>query len=499
MATEEARAMLDALMGGDRNAPLPKGAALPGLSAEEASQLLLPGKRKKSCYDKDIDPLYTAWGVDCFDLFVNTKSDLGANPNVVDRAAHVEYLALPSHEQDRLGYTYFLFQKLSELVRQCDRTVSRNKEKLKQELNRKLSQRGGQDFVQDVDEAAVEQLARNMVAIETMTADLHEKISQLDQIVAREEASKAILEPLLVAKRAKVVAEQPPKTATDDESADTVIKMENDDTIGKMENAVEATDADILHSNSKEVAVAASKVKKEEDAATELPVSDEPTSAPKTINTFTDEDLAQLPALQMELGQLSLQRQRLVFDIARIVALVIPQQDAVESQRRHLNYVKSDISTDKTVCEVSGNFMSSRDADERIAAHYAGKQYVGWRLVRDKLDRMTKQYGRYGPQPPGRGGGGGERPNNNSNNGGSSGGRGPMNSQGGGGGRGGGFHGGDFDRGNGYRGGGGDRGDGRWERSGPSGPSNNNNNRSGGSYDDRRSSGPPPGRGGWRR
>jgi hypothetical protein len=48
----------------------------------------------------------------------------------------------------------------------------------------------------------------------------------------------------------------------------------------------------------------------------------------------------------------------------------------VVGQQGNLNYVKSDISTDKTVCDVSGNFMSAR-ADERIAAHYAGKQYVG--------------------------------------------------------------------------------------------------------------------------
>lgn len=108
MATQEARALLDSLMGGDRNAPLPYGTAVPSRKRQRdssgAGMLLLPGKRNKSCYDKDIDPLYTAWGVDVYDLFVNTKSDLGTNPYVVDQAAHNEFLKLPTAEKERLGY-----------------------------------------------------------------------------------------------------------------------------------------------------------------------------------------------------------------------------------------------------------------------------------------------------------------------------------------------------------------------------------------------------------
>eukprot|EP00518_Triparma_eleuthera_P009348 CAMPEP_0182477176 /NCGR_PEP_ID=MMETSP1319-20130603/30465_1 /TAXON_ID=172717 /ORGANISM="Bolidomonas pacifica, Strain RCC208" /LENGTH=232 /DNA_ID=CAMNT_0024678357 /DNA_START=110 /DNA_END=806 /DNA_ORIENTATION=+ len=33
--------------------------------------------------------------------------------------------------------------------------------------------------------------------------------------------------------------------------------------------------------------------------------------------------------------------------------------------------------SDKVVCSTSGNFMCAKDADDRIAAHYAGKQYEG--------------------------------------------------------------------------------------------------------------------------
>jgi RNA-binding protein Luc7-like 2 len=161
---------------------------------------------------------------------------------------------------------------------------------------------------------------------------------------------------------------------------------------------------------------------------------------------------------------------------------------------------------DKTVCEVSGNFMSARDADERIAAHYAGKQYVGWKLVRDKFADMQQKYGRFGPPrapplPPsvqpqqpmrrmddGRmhplpssaihderfmGGGGPPIPVGGGGGGGS---HNRMISRGGGGGAGGGFReydrgrdrGGSYNRGGGYdrdrRSGGGGSGGGRWGR-----------------------------------
>lgn len=360
MAAEEARAMLDALMGGDRNAPLPEGAAIPQKRKHgQTGALLLPGKRQKSCFDKDIDPLFTAWGIDVYDLFINTKSDLGTNPYVVDEGAHKEFMALDKEAQERTGYHYFLFQKLQELVRQCDRTVARNKEKLKGELSRKLTQRGGQDFVEDVDEAAVEALVRDMWQAEDLTEDWKKAVLELDKIVAKEDAAMGKLEPLLEAKKVKSEAE----SAKDDSEKE-------DPTNGEAE------------------------VKKEEDT---VKVEDDDTVKAEDSSAVDDDNLK---ALQLELGKLTLQKQQLVFDISRIMSRLVPLQEAIESQHRNLNYVKSDISTDKTVCEVSGNFMSSRDADERIAAHYAGKQYVGWKLVRDKLQEMIQTHGRYGPPPP---------------------------------------------------------------------------------------------------
>ena len=438
MATQEARALLAELMGPDRNAPLPKGAALPHQNLED----FVIHKRVKSCYDPDIDPLYTAWGVDVYDLFVNTKSDLGPNPYVVDDAARNEYLQLPSQERDRLGFDYFLFQKLTELVKSCDRTVHRNQEKLQQELQRKLSTRA--DYVEDVDEAAVEALCRSTVQAEQLETELYDKLKELETLIEKETANKSELEPLL--EQAAAVAKASATKATHDGNEDTTAGTE------PTESSAEE------HSNAAEL---------------------------------TLDQTERLQQLQLELGQLTMDKQRVVHQVAGIVNHLSPVQESVASQKRNLWHVRSDLSTDKTVCEVSGNFLSARDADERIAAHYAGKQYVGWKLVRDKHKELIKTYGRYGPPPPaasargpppgagvgsfagrGRGGGGyGGRPPPPSA------GRDRGRYDGGGGGGGGGAYGGSsYSRGD--RGGGPDRG--RWERHGPPPPSHGSRHDGGG-------------------
>lgn len=386
MATEEARAMLDALMGGDRNAPLPSGAAVPSNkrkrhgsatdTANPAQMRLLPGRKAKSCHDKDIDPLFTAWGVDVYDLFVNTKSDLGANPYVVDDAARAEFQGLPGAEQDQLGLRYFLYQKLQELVRTCDRTVTRNKEKLAQELNRKLQGRGGQDFVHDVDQAAVEQLVLAMIQVQDLQATIEQKLVELQQELAQERAAKEQLEPLLLVKT---------ESSTPLDEGET-LPVDANGGNKKGEEGVPAVKEEPTEST--------------EDVAENRNATADTTAVDAAVKK--EHEPGQLEKLHLELGTRTLQKQRILVDIARCMTRLAPLQDSVAQQHRQLNYVKSDISTDKTVCEVSGNFMSSRDADERIAAHYAGKQYVGWKLVRDKFQSMQQKYGRYGPPPPGR-------------------------------------------------------------------------------------------------
>ena len=87
------------------------------------------------------------------------------------------------------------------MVRQCDRIVARNQEKLKQELNKKLSQRGGQDFVEDVEDAAVEALVADMWRIEDKMLEWNTLVQQLEAVVLEEQTAKQRLEPIWEARK----------------------------------------------------------------------------------------------------------------------------------------------------------------------------------------------------------------------------------------------------------------------------------------------------------
>jgi hypothetical protein len=421
-ANAEARSLLDQLMGADRDAPLPRGAALPRNSKRPlvggatldggVGGMILPGSKKtKSCYDRDIDPLYCAWGLDVYDLFVNTKSDLGPNPYTVDEAARKEYLSLPREEQDLLGFEGHLFVKLQELVQHCDRTVARNQDKLQRELQRQSQKRGGNDYVMDVNEGAVEELLRTEIRVQEMKDDLKEALGTLRSVRSIEEA---ILEEQRQEQKKKLNSEADTHGAKEGSSS-----METQE---EKEPTNESNDASATFKNEEDEHF------KDEDTEDKTSVPAASNATVKTddtaMNTIDTEEVKNDPDATMEnddglaekgdhpimsleeLGRLTLERQGLLCKIANIMSQIGPLEDSIEVQYKNLNYVKSDTTTDKTVCEVSGNFMSARDADERIAAHYAGKQYVGWKLVRGKFQGMIKKYGKYGPP---RGGGGGVR------------------------------------------------------------------------------------------
>lgn len=347
---DEARAMLDALMGADRNASV-EGAS--GISGEIGGGGGSNRRQKRSCYDRDICPLYCAWslssienptwaenvaanenagGIDVFDLFTNTKSDIGPNPFRVDDHARQEFASLPDHEKRRLGYEDMLARKLADLVRQCDRTVSRNKEKLRREIAQAMKQRTAgsgmgnrEDLVTQVDEQMLENCASNVAKatlIEEEMATLLEKVESL------EEDEQKLL---------KLIEEEktfePPK-----------------------------------------------KKKKKKDKS-KLVAASAPSTAKEGAGKIVDSRLLEVEKEKLET----------LLTIQSLSLQLPPLRDNADNLLRQLQYLRTDTATDKVVCEVSGNFMSSRDADERIAAHYAGKQYVGWRLVRDKLKELQKK------------------------------------------------------------------------------------------------------------
>jgi len=511
-ANAEARALLDQLMGVDRDALLPAGAALPRKNKRPLGDggMILPGtKRSKSCYDRDIDPLYCAWGVDVYELFVNTKSDIGPNPYTADKAARKEYLSLPREEKERLGFESRLFVKLQELVQHCDRTVNRNHEKLKRELQRQAQKRGGNDYVVDVNEEKVEEVVRAECQLEDMQGDLVRALSTLNEVQFREEA---VLEEQRKEQQQKVKDEEAAKkkdTGTEEKkteetngtATETEVKQDKQENVSPVKQVKTEDGGETTIVMDREGAEPSSTVQesavKSEPESNDVVASQNEQPPDETSATASDPGIAKSTTSLEELGKLTLEKQKLLCQIATIITQLGPLEESIEILHAKLNFVRSDTTTDKTVCEVSGNFMSARDADERIAAHYAGKQYVGWKLVRDKYQEMVQKHGRYGPpRPGGRSGGSGS---------------GPLLShqkyqqmqQGGG--HGGGGSGSDRDRDR-YRGRGDDRRGGssygaRWERSGGYGGGSRGGGDSRGGYDDRRRGGSGHGdrnRGGYR-
>lgn len=397
---DEARAMLDALMGADRNAPV-EGAS--GIKSSRGGSGAGGGggirRQKSSCYDPDVCPLYCAWslssqenptwaesvaanegagGIDVYDLFTNTKSDIGPNPCRVDDHAREEFASLPEHEKRRLGFEDMLARKLLDLVRQCDRNVVRNKEKLRREVAQAMKQRTSgsgkgnrEDLIVTVNEEMLEKCAADVARatlIEEEMATLVEKMEGLE-----EEGDKLLR---------------------------TIAKEEEEETIKATAAAEKAASEEATEPPKKK-----KKKSKDKDKSKEAMAAAAEESADGPPSKIVDQRL-----LDLEHSKLTT-----LLELQSLVLQLPPLRDNIDNLLRQLQYLRSDTSTDKVVCEVSGNFMSSRDADERIAAHFAGKQYVGWKLVRDKLKELQKKglptsggggvgygggYGRGGGPPP---------------------------------------------------------------------------------------------------
>jgi hypothetical protein len=372
---DEARAMLDALMGQDRNADLP----VAGNGNQDWDSL----RKKKSCYDNDVCPLYCAWGVDVYELFTNTKSDIGPNNYLIRDDARAEYLSLPEHEKERLGFDRMLHRKLGDLVRSCDRIVSRNKEKLRQEIAAAAKARGGAsgkaiDPVTDVSDEMMAEAAEMMAELELREEEVKLKLQNITKIDAE---FKDLWGQLQELEKKKASSEDEVTNASTNEDSEV---KKNDEVDVSTETPKDPTDV----SEKKEENAESSEVNSEAASSTEE---------------------AKIKEIKSKLYALSAEQQQIIGSIANMTSqVIVPLRDNLQNITKQIYYVKTDISADKTVCEVSGNFMSSRDAEERIAAHYAGKQYVGWKMVREKfreLDQKMRTARPAGP-PPGRYGGG---------------------------------------------------------------------------------------------
>jgi len=378
--SDEARAMLDALMGSDRNATLPSGASMSHISPRGNGKWNTSRRKKKSCYDSDICPLYCAWGVDVYDLFINTKSDLGPNPYIVQEDARAEFLSLPNHEKDRLGYEQMLYRKLSDLVRACDRVVSRNREKLRVELvktARSKGSSGGIDPVKSINNDMLIDAANVIAEVEIIEDDIRKMISRLEE-VEKDERSLWIK----VKASNSALSEETQDKYTSNLLTGIESKYASEKKLNAENVPIQGSDEHIDKSN----------IKLQQKEGVLIEEKSSVGSLQPLITSINEKSM---------LYSLFSEKQKIMSSITLLTTFkIVPLRESIQNLLKQLYFVRNDTTADKTVCDTSGNFMSSRDADERIAAHYAGKQYVGWKMVRDKYKELHKKYRDFRGPPP---------------------------------------------------------------------------------------------------
>jgi RNA-binding protein Luc7-like 2 len=133
--------------------------------------------------------------------------------------------------------------------------------------------------------------------------------------------------------------------------------------------------------------------------------------------TLTEAEQDRLRQIQEASDKLSSEAQKLGDEGDSTKATEIMKRIAVLDQERQQIIAGPQVQVGASekklvVCEVSANYMSTTDNEERMSAHYAGKQYVGWKKLREKykeLSEMGLKPGtrRDGPSVASRAGGGG--------------------------------------------------------------------------------------------
>lgn len=153
MAIDSSRALLDQLMGEGRN-----------MKEEERY------KKEKKFYHDKIDKYYLC-GCSPYELFTNTKSDIGENPKIIDEKCKNQWDALTQREKDDYGYEYETHQFLESLVKRLDRQLDRN-----------------QTRVRSDEEKYLEEVAAQIVAIES---SISEHLKQAKKFAKKGEIDEA--------------------------------------------------------------------------------------------------------------------------------------------------------------------------------------------------------------------------------------------------------------------------------------------------------------------
>ena len=111
---------------------------------------------------------------------------------------------------------------------------------------------------------------------------------------------------------------------------------------------------------------------------------------------LTEEDNKRLKEITDESATLADEAQKVGQDGNTVRATEIFAQINELGKERRKIYAGPDIAITKlerslVVCSVSGNFMSTTDSEDRMAAHFSGKSYQGWKKVRDMVIVLEKK------------------------------------------------------------------------------------------------------------
>eukprot|EP00954_Amorphochlora_amoebiformis_P026422 1379130-Amorphochlora_amoeboformis.AAC.2 len=134
---DAARALLDSLMGAERNAAL-----------EDREKL------RRKFWDRTVCKHYLC-GLCPYELLAQTRSDVGEHKTAAehDLRCKQEWESLTAEERKEYGYEYDLLEWMEQLVRQCDERIAMSKRRLEEKeeekpIEKKLSEEEAEKVLQ---------------------------------------------------------------------------------------------------------------------------------------------------------------------------------------------------------------------------------------------------------------------------------------------------------------------------------------------------------------
>ncbi|PNW73163.1 hypothetical protein CHLRE_14g621300v5 [Chlamydomonas reinhardtii] len=115
--------------------------------------------------------------------------------------------------------------------------------------------------------------------------------------------------------------------------------------------------------------------------------------AESSARPLKPEDAARLADMQAKAKEM-LQKSQEAGEAGEVDVSMALAQQATEMQAQHDRLHKSLTAPERTmsVCDICGVFINSTDNDQRRQEHLTGKQYLGWKAIREKYAELTSRW-----------------------------------------------------------------------------------------------------------